>query len=73
MKKLEYRGHTIEIFLVGVHYPNHPAQKNEKAKAMWKVIIDNHENPGTKIGNQEEVLRNLKIVIDWLIDSPEIA
>jgi hypothetical protein len=69
----EHRGHKIEMFLVGIHYPSHPPKPGEEAKAMWKVIIDNHENPGTKIGNREEVLKNLKIVIDWLIDSPEIA
>lgn len=70
--KWEHRGTTIELFLVGIHHPNHPYKIWEEARAIWKVVIDGKENSGTRTGDRDEVLAAQKAVIDWLIDDPEM-
>jgi hypothetical protein len=71
--KWEHRGTTIELFLVGIHHPNHPKKVWEKARAIWKVVINGKENSGTQSGDREEVLDKLKKYIDWLIDDPDMT
>jgi hypothetical protein len=71
--KWEYRGTTIELFLVGIHHPNYPDKIWEEAKAIWKVVIDGKEISGTRSGNREEVLAAQKAFIDWLIDDPDMT
>lgn len=71
--KWEHRGTTIELFLVGIHHPNHPKKVWEEARAIWKVVIDGKENSGTRSGDREEVLDKLKKHIDWLIDDPDMS
>jgi hypothetical protein len=71
--KWEHRGTTIELFLVGIHHPNHPDKIWEEARAIWKVVIDGKENSGTSNGDREEVLQKLKDHIDWLIDDPDMT
>jgi CHAT domain-containing protein len=70
--KFEHRSETIELFLVGIHHPNYPYKIWEKAKAEWKVVINGKENSGTRTGNREEVLADIKRGIDWLIDDPDM-
>lgn len=69
--KWEHRGTTIELFLVGIHQPNYP--KWDEAKAIWKVAINGSKNSGTKTGDREKVLADLKTFIDWLIDDPDMT
>jgi hypothetical protein len=71
--KWEYKGKTIELFLVGIHHPNYPKKIWKEAKAIWKVVIDGKESSGTRSGNREEVLQKLKDHIDWLIDDPDMT
>jgi hypothetical protein len=71
--KWEHRGTTIELFLVGIHHPNHPKKVWSLARAVWKVVIDGKENSGTRSGDREEVLQKLKDHIDWLIDDPDMT
>jgi hypothetical protein len=71
--KWEHRGTTIELFLVGIHHPNHPKKVWEEARGIWKVVIDGKENSGTMNGDRDEVLDKLKKHIDWLIDDPDMT
>jgi hypothetical protein len=70
--KCEYRGSTIELFLIGIHHPNYPDKIWEQAKAEWKVIIDNEENYGTRTGDRDEILADQKAYIDWLIAGADV-
>lgn len=69
--KWEHRGSTIELFLIDIHQPNYPNW--DKAKAVWKVVINGKENSGCKTGDREEVLARQKAFIDWLIDDPDMT
>ena len=71
--KYEHRGKIIELFLVGIHHPNHPYKVWEEAKAIWKVTINGSENSGTRSGDREKVLADIKKHIDWLIDDPDMT
>ena len=71
--KWEHRGTTIELFLVGIHHPNHPKKVWEEARAIWKVVIDGRENSGTRNGDREQVLADLKAFINWRIDDPDMT
>lgn len=66
----EHRGYVIELWLVDIHYPNYPHKKGEGAKAVWKVAINGEENSGTRTGDREKVLGDLKEFVDWVIDDP---
>jgi hypothetical protein len=71
--KWQYRGRTIELFLVGIHHPNYPDKIWEEAKPIWKVALDGKEDSGTRSGDREKVLADLKAFIDWLIDDPDMT
>ena len=71
--KYEHRGKIIELFLVGIHHPNHPYKVWEEARAIWKVAINGSENSGTRSGDREKVLADIKKYIDWLIDDPDMT
>lgn len=71
--KYEHRGKIIELFLVGIHHPNHPYKVWEQARAIWKVVINGKENSGTRSGDREKVLADIKKHIDWLIDDPDMT
>jgi CHAT domain-containing protein len=71
--QFEHRGTTIELFLVGIHHPNHPQKIWEEARAIWKIVINGKENSGTRSGNRDEVLATQKKFIDWLIDDPDMT
>jgi hypothetical protein len=71
--KFEHRGYTIELFLVDIHHPNRPGKKWEQALPVWKVAINGEENSGTRTGDREKVLADLKTFIDWLIDDPNMT
>lgn len=71
--KYEHRGKIIQLFLVGIHHPNHPYKVWEEARAIWKVAINGSENSGTNNGNREEVLDKWKKFIDWCIDDPDMT
>jgi hypothetical protein len=71
--KWEHRGTKIELFLIGIHHPNHPKKVWGEARAIWKVVIDGKENSGTQSGDRDEVLAALKKHIDWLIDDPDMT
>ena len=71
--KYEHRGKIIELFLVGIHHPNHPNKVWEQARAIWKVVINGKENSGTRSGDREKVLADIKKHIDWLIDDPDMT
>jgi hypothetical protein len=71
--KWEYRGKTIELFLVGIHHPNYPDKIWKEARAIWKVALDGKENSGTSSGDRDEVLAAQKKFIDWLIDDPDMT
>jgi hypothetical protein len=70
--KWEYKGKTIELFLVGIHHPNYPYKIWEKARAVWKVVIDGEETFGTRTGDRDEVLADQKGYIDWLIAGADV-
>jgi hypothetical protein len=65
--KFEHRGETVELFLVGIHHPHHPDKIWEEARAIWKVVINGKENSGTRSGDRDEVVADIKREIDWLI------
>ena len=71
--KYEHRGKIIQLFLVGIHHPNHPYKVWEQARAIWKVVINGSENSGTRSGDREKVLADIKKHIDWLIDDPDMT
>jgi hypothetical protein len=71
--RFEHRGEVIELFLVGIHHPNYPYKIWEQAKAEWKVVINGKENSGTRTGDREKVLADIKAGIDWLIDDPDMT
>lgn len=68
--KWEHRGKTIELFLAGIHHPKYPYKIWKLAKAEWKVVIDGKESSGTRTGDRDEVLAELKAYVDWRIDDP---
>ena len=70
--RFEHRGWIIELFLVGIHHPNYPYKVWEEARAIWKVVIDGRENSGTRTGEREKVLADIKAFIDWRIDDPDM-
>ena len=70
--RFEHRGWIIELFLVGIHHPNYPYKVWEEARAIWKVVIDGRENSGTRTGDREKVLADIKAFIDWRIDDPDM-
>ena len=70
--KFEHRGETVELLLVGIHHPNHPDKIWEEARAIWKVVINGKENSGTRSGDRDEVVTDIKRGIDWLIDDPDM-
>ena len=70
--KWEYQGKTIELFLVGIHHPNYPDKIWEKAKAVWKVAIDDEEIFGNRTGDRDKVLADQKAYIDWLIAGADV-
>jgi hypothetical protein len=70
--KFEHRGWTIEMFLVGIHYPNYPYKRPEEARAVWKCSLNGDESCATETGDREEILEKLKRHIDWRIDDPEM-
>jgi hypothetical protein len=71
--KWEYRGTTIELFLVGIHHPNYPDKIWEEARTIWKVVLGGTEISTTRTGDREEVLAAQKAFIDWLIDDPDMT
>jgi hypothetical protein len=71
--KWEHRGRTIELFLVGIHHPNYSDKVWEETRAIWKIVIDGKKNSGTRSGDREKVLADLKAFIDWLIDDPDMT
>lgn len=71
--QFEHRGKIIELSLVGIHYPDSPPKRAEKARAVWKTTIDGQEYCGTDTGNREEVLDKWKKFIDWCIDDPDMT
>jgi len=71
--KWEYRGTTIELFLVGIHHPNYPYKVWEQARAIWKVVLGGKEISTTRTGDRDEVLAAQKAFIDWLIDDPDMT
>jgi len=71
--KWEHRGTTIELFLVGIHYPNYPIKKGEEAKAVWEYSLNGNKSCGTRTGDREDVLQELKKHIDWRIDDPDMT
>lgn len=70
--RFEHRGWTIDLSLVGIHYPNYPYTPGEEAKAIWKVALNGSENSGTNTGDREEVLDKWKKFVDWRIDDPNM-
>jgi len=70
--QFEHRGEIVELSLVGIHHPNYPYKIWEQAKAIWKVTINGKENSGTRTGDREEVVAEIKRGIDWLIDDPDM-
>jgi hypothetical protein len=70
--RFEHRGWTIELSLVGIHYPNYPIKNGEEAKAIWEYSLNGSKSCGTRTGNREDVLQELKKHIDWRIDDPDI-
>jgi hypothetical protein len=70
--RFEHRGWIIELYLVGIHYPNYPYKKPEEALAIWKTVINGSESCATETGNREDILKKLKRYIDWRIDDPEM-
>jgi hypothetical protein len=70
--KWEYRGTTIELFLVGIHHPNYPDKVWEEAKAIWKVVLGDQELSTTRTGNRDKVLADQKAYIDWLIAGADV-
>ena len=66
--RFEHRGWIIELFLVGIHHPSYPYKIQEEARAIWKMVINGKENSGTRNGDREKVLADIKAFIDWLID-----
>jgi hypothetical protein len=72
LMRFEHRGYTIELFLVGIHHPSYPYKIWEEARAIWKVVINGKENSGTRNGDREKVLADIKTYIDWLIDDPDM-
>ena len=70
--RFEHRGWTIDLFLVGIHYPDYPIKDALRAKAIWKIAINGSENSGTNTGDREEVLDKWKKFIDWRIDDPDM-
>ena len=71
--KWEYRGVTIELFLVGIHHPYYPSIVWEEARAIWKIALNGRENSGTRAGDRDEILAGQKRFIDWLIDDPDMT
>jgi|GEM_PF-896361 len=70
--KFEYRGWIIELFLVGIHYPNYLIKNPCEARAVWEVWINGSKNSGTQTGDREKILEDWKRHIDWRISDPEM-
>ena len=70
--KFEHRGETVELLLIGIHHPYYPEKIWELAKAEWKVKYNGKESCGTRTGNRDEVVADIKRGIDWLIDDPDM-
>jgi hypothetical protein len=70
--RFEHRGETVELFLVGIHHPHYPDKIWELAKAVWKVEYNDKESCGTRTGDRDEVVADIKRGIDWLIDDPDM-
>ena len=68
--RFEYRGWTIDLFLVGIHYPDYPIKNALTAKAVWEYALNDDKSCATRTGDREEVLDKLKKHIDWRIDDP---
>ena len=71
--RFEHRGWTIDLHLVGIHYPNYPVKNGEEAKAVWEYALNGDKSCATKTGDREEVLEKLKRHIDWRIDDPDMT
>jgi hypothetical protein len=69
--KFEYRGWIIELFLIGIHYPNYPTKNPCEAKAVWEVWINGSKNSGTETGDREKILEAWKRHIDWRMSDPK--
>lgn len=70
--RFEHRGYTIDLYLVGIHYPNYPDNNPAEALAVWEIWINGAKNSGTNTGDREKILQSYKKYIDWLIDDPEM-
>jgi len=70
--KFQHRGETVELLLVGIHHPHYPDKIWELAKAVWKVEYNGKESCGTRSGDRDEVVADIKRGIDWLIDDPDM-
>ena len=70
--RYEHRGWIIDLWLVGIHFPNYPYTAGEEAKAVWEYALNGDKSCATKTGDREEVLDKLKAHIDWRIDDPNM-
>jgi hypothetical protein len=70
--QFEHRGWIIEMFLVGIHYPNYPYKRPEEAMAVWEYSLNGDKSCATETGDREKILEKLKKHIDWRIDDPEM-
>lgn len=70
--RFEHRGWIIDLWLVGIHFPNYPYTPGKEAKAVWEYALNGDKSCATRTGDQEEVLDKLKQHIDWRIDDPNM-
>ncbi|MFS8120357.1 MAG: hypothetical protein ACMG55_18000 [Microcoleus sp.] len=56
--RFEHRGWTIDLFLVGIHYPNYPDKNPCEARAVWESSINGDTSSATISGDREEVLKH---------------